>query len=668
MFAKVSNWPRADHFARPERKEGRRTFLDRLAWEIAGYAVRPWSARRGRLKEIIDYVERSAVDMDRLSDDDLRRRSQSLRRRLRVEGFSLSLAGESFALVREASQRVLGMRHFDSQLMGGYALLRGLLAEMETGEGKTLVATLPAVTVALAGIPVHVITVNDYLTDRDARLMGDVYRFFGLSVGCVIHDKTPAQRRAAYGCDITYCTNKEVVFDYLRDRIVLGDTVGELKLHSEHLSQRHGRSDRLMLRGLHYAIVDEADSVLVDEARTPLIISRSESSNDEERSMKQALDLVKDLVEKDHYTLHYEADQGLRAVMVTDRGREEVERVTADMGTVWQSPIRREELVRKALTALYLYRRDEHYLVSDGKVQIIDEFTGRVMPDRSWEGGLHQLIEIKEGCDVTGQRETVARISYQRFFRRYLKLSGMTGTAREVRRELWSTYGLPVVAIPTNRPLRRRVLRDEIYRGLDEKYERVTRRVEELHRGNLPVLIGTRTVAASEHLSLMLGDRGIPHQVLNAKQDKEEALIVARAGEPGRVTIATNMAGRGTDIKLVPGLAQRGGLHVLMTERHEAGRIDRQLAGRCGRQGDPGTCEVFVSLEDPLLRDGYRGMTGKAVLGLSRGGSNLWKPLGRHAIRKAQRRVERVHAGVRNRLLRYDEERSDTLSFSGRSE
>ncbi|MCK9230531.1 MAG: preprotein translocase subunit SecA [Syntrophales bacterium] len=668
MFAKVSSWPRADHFARPERKEGRRTFLDRLAWEIAGYGVRPWSSRPGRLKKIVDHVERAAVDLDRLSDDDLRRRSESLRHRLRVEGFSLSLAGASFALVREAAWRVLGMRHFDCQLMGGYAMLRGLLAEMETGEGKTLVATLPAVTVALAGIPVHIITVNDYLTDRDARLMGDVYRFFDLSVGCVIHEKTPVQRREAYGCDITYCTNKEVVFDYLRDRIVLGDTFGELKLHAERLSRRNGRSDQLMLRGLHYAIVDEADSVLVDEARTPLIISRSESSKDEERSMKQALELTKDLVENVHYTLRYEADQGLRAVMVTDRGREEVQRITADMGTVWQSPVRREELVRKALTALFLYRRDEHYLVSDGTVQIIDEFTGRVMPDRSWEGGLHQLIEIKEGCEVTGQRETVARISYQRFFRRYLKLSGMTGTAREVRRELWSIYGLPVVAIPTNRPLRRKILRDEIFRGLDEKYEHVTRRVEELHRRNLPVLIGTRTVAASEHLSLMLDDRGIPHQVLNAKQDREEALIVAGAGKPGRVTIATNMAGRGTDIKLASGVAERGGLQVLMTERHEAGRIDRQLAGRCGRQGDPGMCEVFVSLEDPLLRDGYRGITGRMVAGLSRGGSDLWKPLGRHALKKAQRRVERVHAGVRKRLLRYDEERSDTLSFSGRSE
>jgi len=613
-------------------------------------------------------VDRSALGLERLSDEDLRRRSEPLRQRLRMEGFTIPLVGEAFALIREASSRIMGMRHFDCQLMGGYAILKGLLAEMETGEGKTLVATLPAATAALAGIPVHVITVNDYLTDRDAGLMGNLYRFFGLTVGCVIHDKTPPQRRAAYSCDITYCTNKEVVFDYLRDRITLGDSAGELELHAEHLARRDGRSERLLLRGLHFAIVDEADSVLVDEARTPLIISRTESSVDEERSMRQALDLAKNLVEKEHYTIHYEADQGLRAVLVTDRGREEIKTLTEPMGTVWQSPIRREELIRKALTALYLYRRDEHYLVQEGKIQIIDEFTGRVMPDRSWEGGLHQLIEIKEGCEVTGQRETVARISYQRFFRRYMKLSGMTGTAREVRRELWSTYGLPVVPVPTNRPLKRRIVPDEVFRTLDEKYDRVAERVAQLHRQDVPVLLGTRTVAASEHVSRLLEARGIPHQVLNAKQDREEANIVAQAGEPGRVTIATNMAGRGTDIILAPNLAERGGLHVVMTERHEAGRIDRQLAGRCGRQGDPGTCEVFISLEDPLIREGYRGFAGGTVLWLSKGGSALWKPLGREAMRAAQRRVERVHAGVRKRLLRYDEERSDTLSFSGRSE
>ena len=668
MHLSVANWPRADHFTRPEKKERRRTVLDRLAWEAAGVVARPFLERMSRFSRVVNAAALAGESLTGETDEALRLRSVNLRRRLRVDGFAFPLVAESFALIREAAGRVLGMRHFDCQLVGGYVILSGLLAEMETGEGKTLVATLPAITAALAGIPVHVITVNDYLTQRDADLMGALYRFFGITVGCVIHDKTPAQRRAAYACDVTYCTNKEVVFDYLRDRIVLGHASGALHLHAEHLYNRHGRSEQLLLRGLHYAIVDEVDSVLVDEARTPLIISRSDAGQGEETEARQALALAGDLKESVHYRIDYEADQGVNTITVTEQGREAVGLAAASMGTAWQSPIRREELVRKALTALYLYRLDEHYLVQDDKVQIIDEFTGRVMPDRSWEGGLHQLIEVKEGCPVTGQRETVARISYQRFFRRYLKLGGMTGTAREIRRELWAIYGLPVVRMPTNRPLQRQIPPDEIFPTLAEKYAAVVQRVEALYRQEIPVLLGTRTVAVSEYFSGLLARRDIPHQVLNAKQDAEEALIVSRAGEPGRITIATNMAGRGTDIKLAPEVARRGGLHVLMTERHESGRVDRQLAGRCGRQGDPGRCEGFVSLEDPLFKDGSPGLAGRAALLLEKRGAGIWKPLGKKAITRAQRKLEKVHAGVRKRLLRYDENRSDTLSFSGRSE
>ncbi|MFO8049157.1 MAG: preprotein translocase subunit SecA [Desulfosudaceae bacterium] len=668
MRPTVSNWPRADHFTRPEREEKRQTFLDRLAWDAVGLVARPYNARLTSLEKIVPAVARSGEDLRSQTDQEIRKKSFILRRRLGSSGFLFPLVAESFALIREEARRILNMRHFDCQLVGGYAILKGLLAEMETGEGKTLVATLPAITAALAGIPVHIITVNDYLTQRDAELMGDLYRFFGLSVGCVVHEKTPEQRRAAYDCDVTYCTNKDVVFDYLRDRITLDDSPGALHLHAENLYNRHGKSERLLQRGLHYAIIDEVDSVLVDEARTPLIISRSEASPDEEETVRQALALVEGFCEDIDYRVDYEADQGVQNITVTDHGREAALQAAQSLGPIWQSPIRREELVRKALTALYLYRRDEHYLVEDDKVQIIDEFTGRVMPDRSWEGGLHQLIEAKEGCPITGQRETVARISYQRFFRRYLKLSGMTGTAREIRRELWSVYGLSVVPIPTNKPLAREIEPDQIYATLAEKYAAVIGRIEELHRREIPVLIGTRTVAVSEYLSRLLREKDIPHQVLNAKQNKEEALIVEQAGEPGRVTIATNMAGRGTDIMLSPGVARRGGLHVLMTERHESGRVDRQLAGRCGRQGDPGRCEVFLSLEDPLFKDGSPGLTGRLTRWLRKRDSRLWKRAGKKAITRAQRKIEKVHAGVRKRLLRYDENRSDTLSFSGRSE
>jgi preprotein translocase subunit SecA len=668
MRATVTNWPRADHFTRPEARERRQTFLDRLAWEAVGWVARPLNARLSRLEKIVEPVERAGAEITGRSDGELQERGRQLRRRLRAEGLTLPLVAESFALIREAGDRILGMRHFNCQLMGGYAILSGLLAEMDTGEGKTLVATLPAITAALAGLPVHVITVNDYLTHRDAQLMSDLYRFFDITVDCVIHDKNPAQRRVAYGRDVTYVTNKEVVFDYLRDRIALGESPSHLHLYAEHIYDRHGRSGKLLLRGLHYGIVDEVDSVLVDEARTPLIISRSEASEGEEEAARQALELAGNLEDKVHYRFDYEPDEGVKTIIVTDRGREEIERAASSLGPVWQSPIRREELVRKALAAIFLYRRDEHYLVQDDKIQIIDEFTGRVMPDRAWEGGLHQLIETKEGCPVTGQRETVARISYQRFFRRYLRLGGMTGTAREIRRELWSIYGLSVARIPTNRSSRRIITPDAIYPTLIEKFAAVIRRVEELHVQEVPVLIGTRTVAVSEYLSRILTERGVPHQVLNAKQNEEEALIVARAGEPGSVTIATNMAGRGTDIKLAPGVAERGGLHVIMTERHEAGRVDRQLAGRCGRQGDPGRCEGYVSLEDPLFTDGAPGAYGWAARRLEKRGLELWKPVGKKAITRAQRKLEQVHAGVRKRLVRYDESRSDTLSFSGKSE
>lgn len=668
MNRDVRNWPVADYFLRPERRERRKTFLDRAAWDLAGIFAGSLRGRLGGLGDIVARVECHEPGIRNKTDRELRERAHSLRIRLKQQGFENDLVAEAYALIRETAKRTVGMRPFDSQLVGGYALLEGFLAEMDTGEGKTLVATLPAATAALAGLPVHVISVNDYLTARDTESMGEVYRFLGLTVGCVIHEKTPAQRRAAYGCDIAYCTNKEIVFDYLRDRIVLGGQTDPYRLHAEHLYDGRGKNSRLLLRGLHYAIVDEADSVLVDEARTPLIISRTEGSEEERIVLRQALEIAGRLEEGREYRVGYEADEGVRNVVVTSEGREAIQRAVHSLGPLWRSSVRREELVRKALTALHLYRRDEQYLVRDGKIQIIDEFTGRVMPDRSWEGGLHQLIEAKEGCEITGQRETVARISYQRFFRRYLQLSGMTGTAREVRRELWSVYGLPFVRIPTNRPVSRRFEADRIFGTQEAKWRAVAGRIAELHAGGHPVLVGTRTVAASEHLSGLLDAAGLPHQVLNAKQDKEEALVIARAGEPGGITIATNMAGRGTDILLAPGVAEQGGLYVLMTERHEAGRIDRQLAGRCGRQGDPGTCEAWLSLEDPLLREGARGAAGRMAGWLRGRGYGIWKSVAERAIRRAQKRVERAHAGVRKKLLRYDEERGDTLSFSGKTE
>jgi preprotein translocase subunit SecA len=540
-----------------------------------------------------------------------------------------------------------------------------MVAEMETGEGKTLTATLAACTAALAGVPVHIITVNDYLADRDAKWMGPIYQSLGLTVGTIKHGLDPEARRAAYRCDVTYCTNKEVAFDYLRDRIILWDRPSEIRLQLERLYGGRSRMGHLVMRGLHYGIVDEADSVLIDEARTPLIISAEGDGYDEQSLYEQALDVAGKLNPEEDYSVRASE----RSLELTENGKERIEDILRWDGRVWMNRQQREELVRQALVALNLFSRDKHYLVKDGKVQIVDEYTGRLMADRSWERGLHQLIEIKEKCEMTKRKETQARISYQRFFRRYLRLAGMTGTAREVAGELWSIYRLRVVTVPTNKPLHRNYLPDRIYPAAGQRWEAVVSRISKMHSEGRPILVGTRSVEASEHLSHLLSEAGLLHKVLNARQDQEEAEIIAQAGEQARITVATNMAGRGTDIRLAPGVAELGGLHVIATERHEAGRIDRQLFGRCGRQGDPGTSEAIVSLEDELatvyVNKGFQWL---ASMVLRRPGTLIGRWIGKILFRRAQRKAERLHARMRHDLLKMDEQLGDALAFSGRPE
>jgi preprotein translocase subunit SecA len=421
----------------------------------------------------------------------------------------------------------------------------------------------------------------------------------------------------------------------------------------------------LLLRGLHFGIVDEADSVLIDEARTPLIISAEGNSYDEQSVYQQALGLAKELIpEKDFLVLESE-----RSLEITDQGKARIEEIGSwdERGLINRK--QREELVRQALVALNLFSRDKHYLVKNGKVQIVDEYTGRLMADRSWERGLHQLIEIKENCEVTKRKETQARISYQRFFRRYLRLAGMTGTAREVAGELWSIYRLRVVSIPPNKPLHRDFLPDRIYPTAGQRWETVVETISEMHSTGRPVLVGTRSVAASEHLSRLLSDANLPHRVLNARQDKEEAEIIARAGERAQITVATNMAGRGTDIHLGQGVAQLGGLHVMATERHEARRIDRQLFGRCGRQGDPGTCEAIVSLEDELVTVYVNKFLQWVTGWMLRRSERFIAPwMSKFLLSRAQGRAERLHARMRHDLLKMDEQLGDALAFSGRQE
>lgn len=652
----------------PERSEREPGWHDRTAEFLIERALKPVRNRirspASSLKRILQFVEPHDRLLRTVSDADLQARGESLRRRLRREGFRDRLVGEAFALVREAASRTMGKRHFDTQLMAGWALLQGRLIEMATGEGKTMAATLPVATVALAGYPTHVITVNDYLAKRDAEEMEPLYKFLGLSVGSVIQGMKKFDRREAYSRSITYCSNKELAFDYLRDRVTMTNRGSKLHLSLKNLHGSAKKNDDLVLRGLFYGIVDEADSVFIDEARTPLILSSAVEEADEKQQCEQALQIARGLDPAHDYTVN-RAD---RNVTLTENGRDALGTAAGNLDGIWSSVRTREELLAQALTALHLYHRDQHYVVAEGKVQIVDESTGRVMPDRSWERGLHQLIEVKEGCEPTQRRETLARITYQRLFCRYIRLAGMTGTAREVAREIRSIYGLDVVRIPLHRPLQRQDGGRRVFLTGSEKWRHVADTVERLAMAEKrPVLIGTRSVKASEELSKMLRERCIEHALLNAKQDQTEADIVRLAGLPSRVTVATNMAGRGTDIRLGEGAARDGGLHVILTEFHESARIDRQLFGRCGRQGDPGSYEAIVSLEDELYAI-YAASALRWVSTVARRTGSL-PVIVCEALRiVAQFRAGRRSAQVRMQNLALDRKLDRVMAFAGNSE
>jgi preprotein translocase subunit SecA len=656
--------PPATRSHRPEKKDRRANAVEDAVLSLTGRFARYVRMRMIRPGNIIPLVRACEPAIVSLNDLELREEGRQVGLKIRQHGFSDDLTARSFALIREVAWRTIGLRHFDTQLMGGWVLLQGMIAEMETGEGKTLMATLAAGTAALAGIPVHVICVNDYLTARDAEMMGPVYRAFGLKVGCITHEVPHENRQAEYQCDVVYCNNKEITFDYLRDKLLLGKFTHPIRLQAEKLYSGSIRENRLLLRGLHFAIADEADSLLIDESRTPLIISGAAGGSEEEAFMREALSVADDLLEGEDYIVNRTEN----TVDITDRGVARLKEMAVSRGPLWRGTIRRNDIVRNALSARHMFHRDIHYLVCDDKVQIVDEYTGRLMPDRSWEKGIHQLIEIKEGCKVTMHKESLARITYQRFFRRYLHLCGMTGTAWEVRGEFGKVYGLTVAKIPTNRPLIRVRHPDRVLPDLETKYQSVLERVRELHKSGRPVLVGTRSVSVSEEISRMFSEEGMMHQVLNAKNDRDEAGIISRAGEYGNITIATNMAGRGTDIKLGSDVAELGGLHVILTERHDAGRIDRQLIGRCARQGDPGGHEAILSMEDPILG----GRWGRVLIWIIRKnlspGSYLWTLAVKTAILIAQKRMEQVHARMRHELLKADEKAGTSLSFSGARE
>ncbi|WGH77171.1 preprotein translocase subunit SecA [Jannaschia ovalis] len=558
-------------------------------------------------------------------------------------------ACELLALLSALASHRLGLMPFPNQIAGVLVLASGRLAEMETGSGKTLTAALAACLVAAMGERVHVITANDYLAARDAAALEPLAEALGFSVGLVTSEVEPAARPAAYRCHITHGSNQEIAFDYLRDRIRLGAEAGPLRLALDMVAAPAPRGAGITMTGLPFAIVDEADSVLIDECRTPLILSANADPDPDWAEQAAAFGAA--LEEGRDFSI----DRSARQIELTGAGRRRLREMALEMGGIWRNTARREHAATLAISARNLFRRDEHYLVEDGAIRLIDEYTGRVSPDRALSDGLHQLIEAKEGVEITGRREIRGRMTYQRFFRRYRRLAGMTGTAREVAAEMRAVYGLRVVPVPPPRPSRRRneggrILRDEV-----AKWAEVLGRVRDLQAAGRPVLIATRTVRASEAVSQALTDAGLDHALLNAAQSGQEAEIIAAAGQPGALTVATNMAGRGVDIGLHEAVHAAGGLHVILTELHEAGRIDRQVIGRCARQGDPGSCEAVLSWTDPLI-EGFGGLPARLRLG------------GLGTFRRAQRRAERLHARARTDLLRHDLRREEQFGFAGRVE
>ena len=604
-----------------------------------------------RIMPLVEKTEALRPEMQKLTDEELRDKTREYKRRLEEGATIDDLLPEAFATVREAAKRVLGMEHYRVQIIGGIILHQGRIAEMKTGEGKTLVSTLPAYLNALEGKGVHIVTVNDYLAKRDAEWMGKVHEFLGLTVGVVLNDMKPEERRAAYGCDITYVTNNELGFDYLRDNMVI-------------------YKEQLVQRDLHYCIIDEVDSVLIDEARTPLIISgqsgkstklyevcdilakqleRGEASHE---MTKMAAIMGEEVVETGDFVVN-EKD---KIVNLTERGVKKVEKFFNIENLADPENLEIQHNVILALRAHNLMHRDQDYVVKDDEILIVDEFTGRIMPGRRYSDGLHQAIEAKEHVKVKRESKTLATITFQHFFNKYTKKGGMTGTALTEEKEFRDIYGMDVVEIPTNKPVQRKDLEDAVYMTKKEKFNAVVEAVKEAHAKQQPVLVGTITIETSELLSRMLRREGIQHSVLNAKFHEQEAEIVAQAGQAGAVTIATNMAGRGTDIKLDDVSREAGGLKIIGTERHESRRIDNQLRGRSGRQGDPGESRFYISLEDDLMRlfGSERLMKIFTSLGVAENEQIEHKMLS-NAIQKAQEKIEFNNFGIRKNLLDYDQ-------------
>lgn len=614
-------------------------------------------------KKRADRIREEAKGLCKLSDRRLKQRLADLQvcfRRQQKNGERQ--LDDALAVLTAVSARTLGMTPFPVQIMGAMALYNGYLAEMETGEGKSLTACLPAAISAWSGKPCHIVTVNDYLAGRDAGAMRPFYAYCGVSVGCVTGEMSHEERRLNYEKGIVYTTSKELLADFLRDQIKLGAMQNPSRRLIKELLQPSIQSrEQLVIRGLDTVIVDEADSVLIDEAVTPLIISYANENKPLEEISKKAFAVAYDLISPGDYLV----DDKYREIALTKEGTRKIADKAKFLPGLWQGEMRRTEIVKQALSAREFYKKDKHYVVQDEKVVIVDEFTGRLMPNRTWSHGLHQAVEAIEGLEMSNPTETLARLSFQRFFRLFRKISGMTGTAREAAGEFWYIYGLPVISIPTNRPCMREQLPDRVFANAGQKWRAIVNEVIRRHKSGRPILIGTRSVRDSEMLAEMLSAEGLEFNLLNAVRHEKEAAIVAAAGERGRITIATNMAGRGTDIKLGPGVAGLGGVHVITTERHESGRIDRQLFGRCARQGDAGSAQAFMGTDDELLKRHLPVTMRKALAGAIEKKTIGAPSLAKTALARAQKSAQRQAFLQRKNVLRTDTWLEESLSFAG---
>lgn len=638
------------------------TGLDAAAQAVVARVQAFWPRRSRYLREAGRVVAMES-QYSNLSDARLREQLADYRAQLRRGRETRQTIRQAFAAMREVAWRTLQMKPYPVQIAAGLAMFDGCMVELATGEGKTLSATLPATLAGWRGHGCHIITVNDYLAHRDAQDMRDLYRFAGLRVGYVGGDVEGLERREGYLADVTYTTNKETAADFLRDRLTLGRMPHLASALSRRISGDPAQPfDRLLQRGLTFAIVDEADSVLVDEAVTPLLISGDAANPEQVEMFEQAAMLAKQMGEAEHFSIN----QRYREIDLTRKGKAFVDDKRQGLGPLWSGRRRSEEMVVQALTALHLYKNEEHYVIQDGKVVIVDSFTGRLMPDRTWRDGLHQAVEAKEGLEVQPPKATFARVSFQRFFRLYGKLAGMTGTGIEARNEFWQVYRMPTVKIPTHRPCIRKQPADAAFRYKSQCMRALIEEIKQTHATGQPLLIGTRNIDVSEEIGRALEALGIEHEILNAVRHEAEANFVLQAGQKGRVTVATNMAGRGTDIKLGRGVAELGGLKVLACERNEASRIDRQLFGRAGRQGDPGSAQAYIAIEDYI----FERYASKRLCQLARswvgqdGKVNPW--LARLITWRAQSRARRIAQGQRKSVLKHDDWLDEFLGFAGR--